>query len=484
MHFMLKTNFIVLILYLFCTKITSAPQQTLLLDNFEKYPFNLIGGITDASSESGSSNRALIQLIKGKEAFGGSGNTLEFSYNVIARSMFVFYFSLLDSLDLSNYEYLSFWIKGSRGREFFQVKLSNYSESSAISVWEYSEILTKEWQKVVIPLDAFWNLQSRSAMKELVFEMVHEQCSQNYAQKRGTIYIDDILFGSHNPGSLTIDRFNDNLTTNATGGNIGIFCKDQRDSSRYSFNFVNSPNESGNKLQINYDNRSYNSEEGGVFFMLGGGENRGTFTRNIIESYDMLYFETNSQADNDTNPGSFYVQMKADTNDIREVFISDIDSTFKAVKIDFSDFKLQSQTDSIGEITFLFRRNKQDRQSGIVFLDNIELRSSDFDTLNDKLAPIPTQVTMNGIMDSTAFVLQDSLTISAFFDQGIERLESVRLEGRNPSTGTWRTLNRQYAKGKNEFSWTFYTYPTTEKDTTVYRLIEALPIVWTVWGTF
>ena len=145
---------------------------------------------------------------------GNSGHSLMLDYNVSNLGEFSFYWIKLGkdvegkhgvtkALDLGDYSYLSFWIKGARGKERVKVELHQDVNEDGIFVFgnditssvyldAYIEggIVTNEWKKVVIPLKAFSAIKDFSKAHELVFVFENKE-----GNTKGSVYIDDILFG-------------------------------------------------------------------------------------------------------------------------------------------------------------------------------------------------------------------------------------------------------------------------------------------------
>ena len=113
--------------------------------------------------------------------FGRSGYSLKLDYDV---SNFVIentkyygsfsgYYSKLGGANISSYKYLSFWVKGAAGGEYFKVELKNNVANAnrnhaAVYVTDYLDGgVTNDWQKVTIPLDAFANINNWTSIKEM-----------------------------------------------------------------------------------------------------------------------------------------------------------------------------------------------------------------------------------------------------------------------------------------------------------------------------
>ncbi len=146
---------------------------------------------------------------------GNTGSAVALDYDVEALGEFTFYWIKLgkeipgkagstEPLDLTNYNYLSFWIKGAQDVSDVKIELHQdvngdgiFSYGLDITSYVYANafvsggIISKDWSKVVIPLKAFGKITDRSKMSELVFVFENKA-----GLKKGVIYMDDILFGN------------------------------------------------------------------------------------------------------------------------------------------------------------------------------------------------------------------------------------------------------------------------------------------------
>ena len=145
---------------------------------------------------------------------GSCGYSLQLDFNVEKLGEYAFYWMKLGkelsgkdkataTLDLTKYNYLSFWIKGAQEEGDMKIEIHQDVDNNGIFVFgkditghAYANaflkkgMVTKEWQKVTIPLKNFTKITDWSKALELVF--VFENKAGN---TKGTVYIDDILFG-------------------------------------------------------------------------------------------------------------------------------------------------------------------------------------------------------------------------------------------------------------------------------------------------
>ena len=124
------------------------------------------------------------------ERMGDSGYCLKLDYSVNSPfSAYNGFFTKLMGIDLSDYHYLIFYIKGDKNAGFttrIDVELKNKLEIGKIAV----KGITDEWKKMILPLDKFIGIKSFNNMKELV--MVFSDV--NATKKEGVVYIDNIYF--------------------------------------------------------------------------------------------------------------------------------------------------------------------------------------------------------------------------------------------------------------------------------------------------
>ena len=109
------------------------------------------------------------------------------------------YYSLLENaqgkpVDVSDYTFCSFWIKGATGGESFTIGFTDHdmkkNEEDALVIGHVSDFLAnpvnQEWQEVKIPLSTLSEKLDRSAMGGLVLMFESET--------EGTVYLEDITF--------------------------------------------------------------------------------------------------------------------------------------------------------------------------------------------------------------------------------------------------------------------------------------------------
>ncbi|MBU0605426.1 MAG: hypothetical protein KKH77_03970, partial [Candidatus Omnitrophica bacterium] len=153
---------------------------------------------------------------------GNTGSAVALDYDVERLGEFTFYWIKLgreipgkagstEPLDISNCNYLSFWIKGAQ--DVSDIKIELHQDVNGDGIFSYGlditsyvyvnafiggGIISKDWSKVVIPLKAFGKITDWSKMSELVFVFENKA-----GLKKGLIYIDDILFGNRSEDVLS-----------------------------------------------------------------------------------------------------------------------------------------------------------------------------------------------------------------------------------------------------------------------------------------
>ena len=145
---------------------------------------------------------------------GHSGYSLKLDFDVSNMGEYSFYWMKLGKeladkkgatacLNLTDYNYLSFWIKGGQDGGNIKIELHQDLDNDGFFVFDrdltsyvYINVyikngqITKDWQKVLIPLKDFSKITDWSKMIELVFVFENKVGNQ-----KGFIYLDDIIFG-------------------------------------------------------------------------------------------------------------------------------------------------------------------------------------------------------------------------------------------------------------------------------------------------
>lgn len=124
------------------------------------------------------------------ERVGESGYSLKLTYDVDSPfSAYNGFFTNLMGIDISEYKYLVFYIKGDKKAGFtdtINIELKNKNLVGRAMV----KGITDEWKKMVVPLTDFVGISDFKSMKEFV--IVFSDIS--VSKKEGVIYLDDIYF--------------------------------------------------------------------------------------------------------------------------------------------------------------------------------------------------------------------------------------------------------------------------------------------------
>ncbi|MFH1779440.1 MAG: hypothetical protein ABH847_05375, partial [Candidatus Omnitrophota bacterium] len=200
----------------------------LLVDDFDHGKmFNLLGGKTQGDEEKpGGCIPSFTK--KDSQIYGRSGGSLKLDFDVSVTNSFSYYWSKLSSKyptkvedetvdvialkDLSDYDYLSFWLLDPQGGIDFTVELHQDVDedgvyiigrdiTSSVGILRYySKNMVGKWQKIVIPTSHFKGITDWKKIIELVFVF-----RNGHGIPKGMVYIDDILFGKGYEESLKVD---------------------------------------------------------------------------------------------------------------------------------------------------------------------------------------------------------------------------------------------------------------------------------------
>lgn len=194
----------------------------LVLGSFDQGTlFTDIGGLTGGDEESPGTLYPCLATDNGFR-HGNSGFAMQLDYDVSKFGEFSYYWIKLGKssggksnvtmpLDLSQYNYISFWIKSIEGEGNPKIELhqdsdgdgvftfdKDISSSVYVNVYTKSGAINKTWQKVTIPLKDLKGITDWSKMLELVFVFENK-----YGFQKGSVVVDDILFGYRDPEVLT-----------------------------------------------------------------------------------------------------------------------------------------------------------------------------------------------------------------------------------------------------------------------------------------
>jgi hypothetical protein len=154
---------------------------------------------------------------------GDSGAAVRLDYDVTNPGDYAFYWIKLgrplrgrsdatETLDLSGYNYVTFWIKGKPDLMKLKVEIHQDLDLNGlfvfgkdVSSFVYTDLymsgnIDSRWKKVLIPLSHFAGIKDWSKMLELVFVLENKN-----GTPKGTVYIDDIAFASR-PAAVFVSK--------------------------------------------------------------------------------------------------------------------------------------------------------------------------------------------------------------------------------------------------------------------------------------
>lgn len=178
-------------------QVKTLPEKELLIDDFDKGSttgvfferFNSIGGFQGTWAK-----RPSYAIITKSEVNrrGDSGKGLIIDYE--KKGGWCGWYTLLNGADASDFNTLSFWVKGDIGGEKFDIGLADNTmqnfQIDSIYVGSVDNFLlggvTKEWQEIKVPLSRIASDLDLSSMGSIVLWFKYEG--------RGRIYIDEMKF--------------------------------------------------------------------------------------------------------------------------------------------------------------------------------------------------------------------------------------------------------------------------------------------------
>jgi len=307
---------------------------------------------------------------------------LKLDYNVSTSGSYAGYFSQLGGKDLSGYTSISFWVKGTVGRELFKIELKNNSASpdrnhAAVYITDYLDGgVTTSWQQVTIPFHNFVNLDSWSSTKELVFVFENYQSGVNGSPLQGTIYIDKISFGTTTANEVRIDYFGDKIGNCALGGNIGDMQPSPTPPAPqyYTHSFItNEYVSSPGALASSYNATS--DPWGGQFIIFGGGDSGWTEIPHDFSAYNYvtLYVKAKSATE---NPKILKVEMvDRASSPFPAVFLRFITTSWQKYTIPLIAFAGLDKK-NLRKMTFVYEDwrivGDGGSKTGVLYIDNIQ----------------------------------------------------------------------------------------------------------------
>ena len=407
-----------------------------LLDDFSKGTIITCWGTTTSTTVKTGTTATISASypLTPSVVFGASGRSLQLTYDVNATGSWAAYVTSLGDQSIADYKYLSFWVKGSTGGEYFKIELhhKNYDYTKAVGynndykaevyITDYLDGgVTTGWKKVVIPLDAFGNIADRSAIKELVITFDYAACDTNSSSKSGAVYIDNISFGKQFLGFVRIDHYGDKVGKDALGGNCGHTSGGGTIYGSYAYSDTSGQYDGfANGLVFNFTNvmdpRYY-----AYFSVIGGGDDGGIQQPRDFSSYQKFSFSVKSSSVNVT---CLKVELHCPTNTNNYFHFLNgkkgqeaITTSWTDIRIPLSDFTTtgwknqgtqisSSDLSKLGEVVitrdgFMSNPTWNDwdpgQYTGTFYIDNIQLEIDGYQP--DTTAPISPSapgITVNG----------------------------------------------------------------------------------------
>lgn len=186
-------------------------QFPLTVDNFDDLADpNALGGSTGVYMDEIPGTSLETDYTR-EETYADTPGSFVISYTVPAGA-WALWETYLPELDLSDYAFLHFYVKGALGGEKINLYLEDGGEMMTyVDVEDYAPIST-EWAPVRIPLHAFSGLSLTDLAKlKFVFE---------WEPMTGTVFLDNLRFVAD---TLLIDSFCDSDENNSINGRAGDF---------------------------------------------------------------------------------------------------------------------------------------------------------------------------------------------------------------------------------------------------------------------
>ena len=412
------------------------PNFVLVMDDFNdgKKPNNLSGGSGVFQNDATCSDS--IYDGNPDNIYGRERYSLKLNYNVTNADSYSGYWSALNGIDLSSYHYISLWVKGEAGGEIFKIELKNNSASrnkAYVYLADYLAIgTTTDWQKVLIPLRAFANLGDWTNMKEFCITFEN---SANELHPSGTVYVDDIIFGSLEENMLRLDSFNDKTAPNAFGGDTGVWSAAGSPDPIVTL----MPDPPGYYKQIQHNYPQYSGKYGGTWDKFFHAD-----LAPIKDADGHLKFRAKGTAVGK----KFNIELKCGTGDtgageVAEGIWYPIPSDWQEFDLPLSSFNLPTW-ENMYEFVLVFN-DWATQVEGDFFIDDIRFEKSGYEP--DTIPPsAPTDLKSNGVVVSNGQVFGVNNTLSVRADAGgiDETLEGVRFEFLIEGTTMWHIIGTDY----------------------------------------
>lgn len=437
------------------------PNFVLVMDDFNdgEKPNNVGGGSGIFQNNATCSD--FIYNGNPDNVYGREGYSLKLNYDVTNPDSYSGYWAALNGIDLSSYRYVSLWVKGETGGEIFKVELKNNSASrnkAYVYLTDYLATgITTEWQKVLIPLRAFANLGDWTNMKEFCITFEN---SANELHPSGTVYVDDIIFGSLEEGMLRLDSFNDKTAPNAFGGDTGVWSVAGLPTDPI---VTLVPDPPGYYKQIHHNYTPDNHAYGGTWDKFFHAD-----LSSIRNSDGRLKFRAKGTAAG----YGFKVELKCGTGGAGEVYggWGQISGNWGEYDIPLSFFNLPNWEDMY-EFVLVFNDTRTQIE-GDFFIDDIRFEKSGYQP--DTIPPsAPTELKSNGIVVDNGLVFGVNNILSVRADAGSidGTLEGVRFEFLIEGTAMWHIIATDYDVSNYDYT---ASWDTTGLDPTKTYSVRAV----------
>lgn len=173
--------------------VAAEAARELIVADFDsgKKPNNIGGNFGAWDKDPKDSSQGCTDSFDSVNRYGPKGFAIKLDYDVDSRnSAYNGFWMLLDGLDVSEYDNVTFWVKGDRNSGYttvFKVELKNTKNETGAY---YVANITDSWQKMVVPLKKMKGITNFSNLTEFVIVFEDKIASE----KDGIIYIDDIGF--------------------------------------------------------------------------------------------------------------------------------------------------------------------------------------------------------------------------------------------------------------------------------------------------
>ncbi len=439
----------------------------LYVDNFNKISDrNLNGGAfgtTEWGTNGSSSGEASISY-DSDNAFGGFGNSLKFDYTIHTNGdVGMIWMNLkgdpAQAVNLNDYSYLSFWVKGAVGGEVVRFRMKEQAtlqESPWVDIRNYlpGGKITTSWQKVVIPMTTFLNPVFDETTVG-TFMIKAEYDGFGIGAHSGTIYLDEIIL-STGTSLIYVDTMEvDELILEPTWGfdtdslNLNVVAQQGNGGQSYKTNTYETDH-TNYKGQCSYKLNQTRSNTANSYaqtvWVLGTG---GTPPPLNVSACDKLVFAIKSEFTRNIGEGP---RIRLDDVGYDENLpMPAIGNTWTLVTNNIGDFGVSLNTSDIRSFRLETGTGVGTHWTNSVWVDEIKL----IDTISPQA---PTNIKVNGVKLTNNFSLAlENHFVSTVFSNEIydASLEAVVLEYR-VNKGDWKIVDFNYNTTNQEFTNIWY----------------------------